>query len=293
MIASARDTVFVRPALIPARRQTLWRTPAVLNFFLGGLGGGFYAVAAVVSGLDAHPALALASWLGPALAALGFLAVATEAGRPFRGVRVLTRPRSSWMSREMWVGGAFIVLALAEFVTPGPALRGLAALAAVGFVLTQGLILRAARGVAAWSVPSMPLVFLASAALSGTGLLLVHAAATGGPATADLAASFGLLILGIAAWLAYLFSTDDPAFVAATASLRRGSPGLTVLVAGYVAPVVLLALAVLGPAHAPLYAGVAGFLIVAGQACAKWALVRQAGCYRPVTVATLTIRRIP
>jgi hypothetical protein len=34
----------------------------------------------------------------------GFAAVAGEAGRPLRGPRVLWKVRTSWMSRELWIG---------------------------------------------------------------------------------------------------------------------------------------------------------------------------------------------
>lgn len=36
--------------LIPGVQQRVWGPPAVLNFFLGGLGAGFYAVAMATGG---------------------------------------------------------------------------------------------------------------------------------------------------------------------------------------------------------------------------------------------------
>src|SRR3990170_5458462 len=117
--------------LIPATPQMLWGKPAVINFALGGLGAGLYLAALVEVWLGGPGVLKVASWLGPALVLAGFIAVATEAGRPLRGPRVLTRLRTSWMSRELWVGGIFMALAGAEFLVPSAALRALAGLAAV------------------------------------------------------------------------------------------------------------------------------------------------------------------
>ncbi len=95
--------------LLPSRPQTFWGWPAVLNFFLGGLGAGFYVVTVLAEGPDGRSAvMTLASWLAPACVLAGFAAVAAEAGRPLRGPRVLLRVGTSWMSRELWLGGAFV-----------------------------------------------------------------------------------------------------------------------------------------------------------------------------------------
>src|SRR5512145_2892010 len=128
--------------LIAGARQRVWRLPAVANFVLGGLGAGFYAAAAVAGG----GALAVAGWLGPVLVLAGFAAVAAEAGRPGRGLRVVARVRTSWMSREAVLGGAFAALAGADLLAPAPGLRALAVAAALAYVFAQGRILSAARG---------------------------------------------------------------------------------------------------------------------------------------------------
>src|SRR3972149_3283401 len=94
--------------LIPATPQRLWGKPAVANFALGGLGAGLYLAAVVEVWLGAPGAVNVASWLGPVLVLAGFVAVATEAGRPLRGPRVLTRLRTSWMSRAPGGGGVFL-----------------------------------------------------------------------------------------------------------------------------------------------------------------------------------------
>src|ERR1700693_4417217 len=104
--------------LIPAQRQRLWGWQAVANFTLGGVGAGLYGTAVIVAGLERTAAVVLASWLAPLLVLAGFAAVAGEAGRPLRGPRVLWKVRTSWMSRELWIGGVFVVLVRAGIRLP-------------------------------------------------------------------------------------------------------------------------------------------------------------------------------
>jgi DMSO reductase anchor subunit len=287
MAASASPAV-----LIPARRQTLWGIPAVINFACGGLGAGVYLVAAVAATCLPSISLRPASWLGPALVLTGFIAVATEAGRPLRGPRVLTRVATSWMSRELWLGGAFVVLAAGELVFPGTGQRLLAATAAAGLALAQGFILRDARGVAAWSVPIMPVLFLASAALSGIGLLLFIEAigsVPSGPALLDTA--LGLTVTGLVLWLCYATWPGGAAFLEATRSLREGSGAIEVVGIGYVLPCTLAGLALAVPEAARLAGGLAGALLVAGQVRAKALLLLDAGQLRAIGVPHLRLDR--
>ncbi len=157
--------------LIPSVRQALWGRLALANFYLGGAGTGSCLVAVWLFGFSPTPLLGVSLTLGPLLVVAGFLAVAAEAGRPFRGPRVLRMATSSWMSRELWAGGAFVGLALLDRLRPWVGWRVSAAAAALVFVLAQGWILARCRGVAAWNVPLMPAIFLASALVSGAGVL--------------------------------------------------------------------------------------------------------------------------
>ena len=279
-----------RPVVIPSRTQTLWRGPAVANFFLGGLGAGFYLAALVAAAFGRSPALTLASWLGPLLVAAGFVAVALEAGRPLRGVRLLARVGSSWMSRELVAGGAFTAFAIADLAAPSVVVRTLAAMAAITLATAQGLLLRHARGVPAWNVAIMPAVFAVSALLSGAGLLLlVETFAGRTPGAISLGVTLPLLAVAMVVWLGYLTWSDDDAFVAATAALRRGAVSIDIIAVGYVGPFVAGALALAMPDHAPTLIGVTAALVIAGQARAKWALLMKAGGLRPITLQNLTL----
>ena len=114
-----------------------------------------------------------ASAAGGAVSTAAAAAVATEAGRPLRGPRVLARLRTSWMSRELWIGGAFVLLIAADFAFPLRIHRAQALAAAVLLALAQGMILRRSRGIAAWDAPIMPWLFLLSAAVSGSGAYML------------------------------------------------------------------------------------------------------------------------
>lgn len=275
--------------LMPAIPQTLWGGLAVANFALGGLGAGLYIVA-VLAGLP--DAVRLAAWLGPALVLAGFAAVAAEAGRPFRGARVLGRFRTSWMSRELWIGAAFVVLAAGEPLASVPGQRVLAAVAAAGLALAHGFILRRARGVAAWDVALMPLVFLTSALVSGLGALLTLEVVAGRPPGGWLlGTTLALLVLGALVWLALVTWSDDPHFVQATGVLREGPTAVAIVTGGYFVPFVLVALALAVPDTAAPAAALAGLAMLLAQVQAKIALLLRAGRLRPVTLARLGLER--
>jgi DMSO reductase anchor subunit len=278
--------------LIPAQRQRLWGWQAVANFTLGGVGAGLYGTAVLAAGFERTAAVALSSWLAPLLVLAGFAAVAGEAGRPLRGPRVLWKVRTSWMSRELWIGGAFVLLIAADIAFPLRIHRALALAAAVLLALAQGMILRRSRGIAAWDVPIMPWLFLLSAAVSGAGaylLLEVLAGRTIPPAV--LAAGIPLVILTFWAGRAYVSTPAGHAFREATAPLRDGAAGRLAAGLGGALPLGALAVALASPAAAAPAAALAGLAMVAGQAHLKTELIVKAGLLRPVTVPTLRMSR--
>jgi DMSO reductase anchor subunit len=281
--------------LIPAQRQRLWGWQAVANFTLGGVGAGLYGTAVLAAGFERTPAVALSSWLAPLLVLAGFVAVAGEAGRPLRGPRVLWKVRTSWMSRELWIGAAFVLLIAADIAFPLRIHRAQALAAAVLLALAQGMILRRSRGIAAWDAAVMPWLFLLSAAVSGAGaymLLEVLAGRTVPPAV--LAAGILLVILTFWAGRAYVSTPAGHAFRDATASLRDGAAGRLAAGLGGALPLGALAVALASPPTAATAAALAGLAMVAGQAYLKTELIVRAGLLRPITVANLRMsRRVP
>lgn len=275
-----------RLEMLPARPQTLWGWPAVINFVLGGLGAGWYIVALLAAGLERSPGVTAASWAVPVLVLAGFAAVAGEAGRPLRGPRVLRRLWTSWMSRELLIGIAFVLLIAADLAFPLRVHRAQALVAATLLAVAQGFILRRARGIPAWNVPIVPALFLLSALLSGAGMYLVVEAAAGRPPQpAVVGAVLGLVVIGFFAWARYLVWSREPAFVQSVATLRQRRPALVIEAGGYGLPVLLGLLALATPAAAGPLLALAGALLVAGQVQAKACLIRAAGRLRPITLA--------
>jgi formate-dependent nitrite reductase membrane component NrfD len=278
--------------LIPARRQILWGWQAVVNFTAGGIGAGLYGTAVLAAGFERTPAVALASWIAPLLVLAGFAAVAGEAGRPLRGPRVLWKARTSWMSRELWIGGAFVLLVAADIAFPLRLLRAQALAAAVLLALAQGMILRCSRGVAAWDAPLMPGLFILSASVSGSGTYMLLEVLAGRQVQPAVIVT-GLFLL--VAWLglerAYVFTPAGQAFWDATASLRDGRAGRIGVGIGTVVPLGALAVALAAPHLAAGAAALAGLAMVAGQAHFKTELILRAGLLRPITVPSLRFSR--
>lgn len=288
----APATTVPRMEVIPPPQQTLWGRPAVVNFVLGGLGAGWYVVAALAAGLERSPAVTAASWAAPVLVLGGFAAVAAEAGRPLRGPRVLTRLRTSWMSRELLVGIVFVLLVVADLAVPLRLHRAQAVVAAVLLALAQGFMVRRARGVTAWDVPLVPLLFLLSALVSGSGAyLLVEALAGRSPIPSVIGVTLLLIVVAFVVWSGYLAWTSEAAYRRAIAPLREGRSAVVIDGAGYGLPLLLGLLALAVPAVAGPLVGLAGALLVAGQGYAKARLILAAGHLRPITLALALSKR--
>lgn len=288
----APTTTAQRMEMIPPRRQALWGWPAVANFALGGLGAGWYVVAGLAAGFERSAGVTAASWAAPALVLVGFAAVAAEAGRPRRGARVLMRVRTSWMSRELLLGIAFVLLVAADLAFPLRLHRAQAMAAAVLLALAQGFMVRRARGITAWDVPLMPLLFLLSALLAGSGAyLLVETSAGRPPIPAVIAVTLLLIVVGLVVWARYLAWMSEDVYRRAVAPLREGSAAVVIVGAGYGLPLLLGLVALAAPAAAGFLTGLAGALLVAGQFYAKGRLIRAAGRLRPITLTIALSRR--
>ncbi len=138
--------------------------------------------------------------IGAALVTAGFLSSLAHLGKPLRTWRALTQWRSSWMSRE----GVLALLsylpmaAMAALLWLGPQRAGpdwllpacgvLLALCALATVWATGMIYASLRTIPAWSLKSVPAIYLMFALGTGMALLLALAAARLGlPANAGLA----------------------------------------------------------------------------------------------------------
>jgi DMSO reductase anchor subunit len=268
--------------LIPPERQKVWGWPVVVRLVLGGLGAGWYAVALLAAGLERSPAVTVASWAAPALVLAGFATVARD---PRRGLRVLTRVRTSWMSRELALGGTFVLLVGLDLALRLWWCRALALVAALLLAAGQGFVLRRARGVPAWDVPLMPLVFLLSALLSGGGAWLAVETLDGRPIGPwRLGALLALVVVGFAAWTRYLNWSSDRVFVRAVAPLQERRAAAAIEQFGYAVPLVLGLVAIAVPGAAVLLLALAGLSLIAGQINAKARLILLVGQFRPMTL---------
>ena len=276
----------------PPILQHSWHGLAVSNFFCGSTGVGLYLFAVLHGWLQQIPAPLLdwsvefgpaslrsghpAMLLGPLLVIAGLLSVAVEAGRPLRGFNVLRNLRRSWMSRESGFALVFIVLGLLDTLFwQSPAVQVPAALAGIGVVFSQGMVLAGAKGVPAWNVPVMPAWFCSSALTAGCGAFLLLSGGSAPPWL--LWAGLLAVLLDLGVWYLYLASHSPTAtFQRSLAVLDSRFYWAWIVVLGHGIPAALLlaALAVSSLSDAaPLLAG-AGML--AGGLAAKYVLIVKA-----------------
>jgi formate-dependent nitrite reductase membrane component NrfD len=279
---------FVRPM-----KQGVWKWPAAANFFLGGLATGYYLLSLlaviVLAGVGGASERSVFKLLAPALAGLGFWVLTLEAGRPWRSRFLLRHLGRSWMSRETLAGIIFIIAAIFDWYVSHPLLWGLAAAAALGLLISQGYLIYRARAVTAWNVPLMPVIFLTSGFATGVGLILFIS-----PALLTITGSLlvvGLVWIGLdlGVWILYLFASREPAFQAATATLRRPVWMGCVVGIGRLVPLVLLVISFI-PGFEPhqSLAILAGLTLIIGGLAQKAGIILGAGYLRAIVLGSTT-----
>ena len=194
--------------------QTVWGWQPALYLFLGGLGAGAFAVAALAYLKDrdaAHrKAASIVSWIATGCLAVGLLLLLTELTAPLRAFAMWQSfgHGSSWMAIGAWL----LALAMVVFVLAGASLtdpllarmdkklpkvanflrKACMPLLIAGTVLGvcvaayTGVLLMSADGVALWNTPLLPCLFTVSAIGTGLALyeLVAFALAKRCPATA-------------------------------------------------------------------------------------------------------------
>ncbi|WP_373498645.1 DmsC/YnfH family molybdoenzyme membrane anchor subunit [Desulfococcus sp.] len=228
--------------IISGKKQNHWRGPAVLNFFLGGTGIGFY-ILLVLFGPDSKAGSGNVMDLLPAaLTALGLAAVAVEAGRPFRGLYLFLNVKRSWMSREVVFATLFIVLSLMERKRGDTVLPMLTATAGVMFVISQAMILYRSSAVPAWRRPILPLMFITASLLNAFGLALLLAAADVCPVDeAVLVYGWVCIFLALVTWQKGLYVRTHIETPAAVPPIRSHRVRIADAGAGGVLPLLILA----------------------------------------------------
>ena len=159
--------------------QPFWDWRAAMNWMFGGVGSGFVFAAWLASfAVPAEAAAEYALWLsaaqfaGAGLMAIGLFFVFLKIGRKLRFWRAVSRPQTSWMTRELYVVAVFGIAVLLGIATQHPVAQTVSALAALCFLACQAMILYRARGIPAWRHRLMPWMIVATGLLEGFALLM-------------------------------------------------------------------------------------------------------------------------
>jgi DMSO reductase anchor subunit len=233
--------------VISPTKQSEWAWPAVANFILGGAGSGFYLLSVATRVLESGRTPMVPSvtfgLLAPALVGFGFLFLAIEAGRPFRGCYLFGSLKSAWISREALAFTIFVPAVVLDHFFPHSVFKMFATLSALIFMITQGFIVYSARAIPAWNVFIMPLFFFSSGLATGSGLAL-FLAATGGMTLEGGLVMLSLIsiMLNLSVWLFYLHWSSARDFRSATKPLSHPLMVLVTIALGHMLPILLLLL---------------------------------------------------
>jgi phenylacetyl-CoA:acceptor oxidoreductase 26-kDa subunit len=272
--------------MLSGQKQNAWKLPALLNLTLGGMGAGYYLIALLL--ILPHSAdwtqslvqTAMFKLLGPLLVIVGLLSLTVEAGHPFKSIYLLTNLRNSWMSREALAAGIFILAAGLDWLMPSPMLRCIAGLAALVFIIAQGMIVWRASGVFTWNTPVVPWFFLTCALLTGSGVMLLVSRIFSTSSWVSL--PFVTVIIAISnsiVWLVYL-KTPGEVFQRETKPLRQMSHIARTLGVGHALPIALLVIALTMPL--PLVIPLAGAALIFGGVIQKSEFAFEASSMRSV-----------
>lgn len=259
----------------PALQQH-WDWKAAANFICGGLGSGLFIATAVAS--LRYGGLEPIGWTSLVIVAAGLSLLLLKIGRPLRALNVLRQPRWSWMSREAWIAGGFFPLAMyGLWASSSPFILG-AAVLALCFLVSQAMILYAAKGIPAWRNARIVPLIVSTGLGEGSGLFLITAALSSvvtptlgiaAAMTAVLATLRGLL------WRSYLSALQREGAPSQTlAILSNFSPWL--LIGGLALPLLLIAIGYLAPQAAAALDAVAGLCVAAAGVALKFILVTRA-----------------
>src|SRR5690606_34931602 len=144
------------------------------------------------------------------LVSIGLFFVFLKIGRQTRFWRAVSRPQTSWMTRELYAAMVFYPAVLASLVAPGPLPFAVASASAAAFLLCQAKILHRARGVPAWRAPLIPWMIGASGLLEGWGAFAVASFLLQARASSALAAvGVALALASAILWRTYVATRSE------------------------------------------------------------------------------------
>jgi len=232
--------------------QRSWDLRAACNFIGGGTGTGLLVFAAISAVIGAP--FAAAGLLALVFVGFGLSMVWLEIGKPLRAINVFFHPQTSWMTREGIVAlplfalaalAVLIALARPDLDVAAALTMEAAAAVGLGFLYCQARILRAAKGIRAWSEPAILPLIVASGFAEGAGVYLVLAGLTGAQPLWTYALALLLCGARYGAWWHYRRQLAANGAPAGTLNVLNEAEPL-VAWAGHAAPAVLLVLALAG-----------------------------------------------
>jgi phenylacetyl-CoA:acceptor oxidoreductase subunit 2 len=272
--------------------QTSWDWRAAGNFICGGAGTGLLMARALFGG-PTRASLWSPDWvvfIGLALVGLGLLCVWLEIGRPLRAINVFFNPRTSWMSREAFVGLVLFPAGLAAMLG-FPGWNGITAALALVFLYCQSRMLPAARGIPAWRSGLFSPLFLVTAGCEGLGIFMLLGLFFAPVTSTAVIALVVLLALRALVWRRY--RSDVDASLAARARTAMDRAGRTLMLGGSLLPGVLLVAGwLLGGHAASLLLALAGACAASTGASLKFTLVTRASYNQGFALSRMPVRGV-
>jgi len=292
--------------------QTIWGAPHSSWFFAMGVGGALFINRALFGiELGRVFGLIVADVLSMLLIAIGGLILIADLGKPWRLLRALMNPRTSWISVGAICDFVFLILAglwvVADLeIRGGRPLAGLpwaghsplgivfqvvAGAAAFIVIVYPGLVLAYSPSIPFWNTTLIPLQFLIFAFASALGLALISAVWI--PLPAETLASWAIAEVVLLAVTLLLFVAHllDGVYRHTTAKLSvnrlmKGDLRLPfiwgTLVGGLFLPLLLGLYGSLwsSPSAGLVYLALAGAITLPGNWFSKYAVIK-AGIYAP------------
>lgn len=255
--------------------QQFWDWRAAMNWIFGGVGTGLAIAAGLAFFLFDFHAVRTLYFASAVLVSIGLFFVFLKIGRQTRFWRAVSRPQTSWMTRELYAAMVFYPAVLASLVAPGPLPFALASASAAAFLLCQAKILHRARGVPAWRAPLIPWMIGASGLLEGWGAFAVASFLLQARASSALAAvGVALALASAILWRTYVATARAQAIPPLSRrKLEAVSPLLHIV--GHALPAVLSIAAYFLESGASLLA-LAGLAAIAGGATWKFTVIVRA-----------------
>lgn len=182
--------------VVGPKRQTVWGVPHASWFFAMGVGGALF-INRVVFGIELGRfyGMIVADLLSMIVIGVGGLILIADLGKPWRVLRALMNPRTSWISIGAICDFVFLILAgllvLCDFewggghpfaqlpwagdTALGIAFQSAAVAAAFIVIIYPGLVLAYSPSIPFWNTTLIPLQFLAFAFASALGLVPIFA----------------------------------------------------------------------------------------------------------------------